>query len=171
MLVARGRVVTLVRPRKHSIHPAGELVVSGTHRVLPFATDIHILLNTIQASSILNSLSSASWIPVCLPKFNPAGYVNTYISFLEKGESEEKHNQDTKNAVEPAGHTVTPNPSRGQADMGVALVCITGGGEIESIRGWCDSIAQVWSHSDTLLVRIDKLWHSGWRATVSWTPS
>ena len=24
MLVARGRVVTLVRPKKHSVHPAGE---------------------------------------------------------------------------------------------------------------------------------------------------
>ncbi|KAJ6585164.1 vacuolar fusion protein MON1 [Mycena capillaripes] len=103
VLVARGRVITLVRPRKHSIHPA----------------DIHILLNTIHAPSILNSPASASWIPVCLPKFNPAGFVNAYISFPRK-------------------------------DDGIGLICISGGGDFETIRSWCDSATERMESDGTL---------------------
>ncbi|ORX34517.1 vacuolar fusion protein MON1 [Kockovaella imperatae] len=62
LLIASGRIVTLLRPRKHSIHPS----------------DLHLLLNTLAASPTLTS--SETWIPICFPKFNPAGYVHAYIS-------------------------------------------------------------------------------------------
>ncbi|KAF9046459.1 vacuolar fusion protein MON1 [Panaeolus papilionaceus] len=68
ILVAKNRVITLLRPRKHSIHPA----------------DLHIVLNTIHSPSVVNSLASASWIPVCLPKFNSSNFVNACINFLRK---------------------------------------------------------------------------------------
>ncbi|KAG8714724.1 Vacuolar fusion protein mon1 [Ceratobasidium sp. 394] len=63
------KVVTLVRPRKHSIHPS----------------DLHLLLNTLSAPA-LRSSSSASWLPICLPKFNPKGFLYCYVSFLDSGD-------------------------------------------------------------------------------------
>ncbi|EDR13724.1 uncharacterized protein LACBIDRAFT_245305 [Laccaria bicolor S238N-H82] len=93
ILIAKDKVVTLIRPRKHSIHPA----------------DLHIILNTLHSPSILNSPASASWIPFCLPKFNPSGFVNAFIAFLRKD------------------------------DTG-AQICITGGGDFEVIRGWCETV-------------------------------
>lgn len=102
MLLARGRLVTLLRPKKHSIHP----------------TDLHLLLSTIYSSSPRarsklpqNSAESSgieheasedpnleddeatrsspltepgleSWLPICLPRFNAKGFLHAYVSFL-----------------------------------------------------------------------------------------
>jgi vacuolar fusion protein MON1 len=121
-------------------------------------------MNTIHAPSILNSPASASWVPVCLPKFNPAGFVNAYISFLRKGEEEAQQVNSSRaesrdgNAETPmhadahpgdtdAGSVVPPeysgqrNPQGG--DSGIALVCISGGGEFETVRTWCDTVINV----------------------------
>ena len=46
--------------------------------------DLHILLNTIHAPSIYNNSASASWLPICLPKFNSTGFVNTYVNFVRR---------------------------------------------------------------------------------------
>ncbi|KAF9241172.1 trafficking protein Mon1-domain-containing protein [Melanogaster broomeanus] len=133
ILVARGQVVTLVRPKKHSIHP----------------TDIHIIVNTIHSPSIFNSPAAASWIPVCLPKFNPTGFVNAYISFLRKPERKEADasNNDSgiledgsDNAGDKAG--AASQRSDTPLDAGIGLVCISGGGEFETVRGWCDAVAE-----------------------------
>lgn len=126
--------------------------------------DLHILLNTIHAPSILNSPASASWIPVCLPKFNPSGFVNAYISFLQK--SEEEKAQGARNRVQDHADAETPirdcvshesgdannsfnfeavdqrqNPPT--SESGIALVCISGGGEFETVRMWCDTVTKV----------------------------
>ncbi|GAA5866444.1 hypothetical protein JCM8547_000627 [Rhodosporidiobolus lusitaniae] len=110
LVIAHGRLVTLLRPKKHSIHP----------------TDLHLLLSTIYSStpspaqppspapspaiapspaspapsslaaspapppstiprsrkSPLTSPSSESWFPICLPRFNPRGFLYAYVSFL-----------------------------------------------------------------------------------------
>ncbi|KAF8908989.1 vacuolar fusion protein MON1 [Gymnopilus junonius] len=110
ILIANDRVVTLIRPKKHSIHPA----------------DLHIIMNTIHSPSIYNSPASASWVPVCLPKFNPAVFVNAYIAFLRKDDSE------------------------GLNESGVALVCINGGGDLEAVRSWFDSVIIKLSSDGTL---------------------
>lgn len=68
LLIARGRVITLVRPKKHSVHPS----------------DLHILLNTVHAPAVFDA--PASWLPVCLPKFNPNGFLHVYVSFLRQGD-------------------------------------------------------------------------------------
>ncbi|ELU44932.1 Mon1 domain-containing protein [Rhizoctonia solani AG-1 IA] len=72
------KVITLVRPRKHSIHPS----------------DLHLLLNTLSAPA-LRSSASASWLPICLPKFNPQGFLYCYVSFLDVG-------QDTQDVADEA---------------------------------------------------------------------
>lgn len=68
ILLAGDRVITLVRPKKHSIHPI----------------DLHILLNTLASPSLASASesASASWVPICLPKYNPDGFTHTYVSYL-----------------------------------------------------------------------------------------
>ncbi|GAA5901325.1 guanine nucleotide exchange factor MON1 [Sporobolomyces salmoneus] len=96
LLLARGRLVTLLRPKKHSIHP----------------TDLHLLLSTIYSSSPRSKSTAStsvkepgseaqtsgegdewrnspltepgleSWLPICLPRFNPKGFLHAYVSFL-----------------------------------------------------------------------------------------
>lgn len=124
ILIAKDKVVTLIRPRKHSIHPA----------------DLHIILNTLHSPSILNSPASASWIPFCLPKFNPSGFVNAFIAFLRKDDTGA---QSTHNAppTEHLGNAAeSPGGSNELNEADVALVCITGGGDFEVIRGWCETV-------------------------------
>ncbi|POY73088.1 hypothetical protein BMF94_3926 [Rhodotorula taiwanensis] len=109
LLLAKGRLVTLLRPKKHSIHP----------------TDLHLLLSTIYAPrrrssseekevdndaqlgpdsesnatradqrrprrvrpSPLMEPGAEAWLPICLPRFNPRGFLHAYVSFLETGSS------------------------------------------------------------------------------------
>ncbi|KAJ1309627.1 hypothetical protein OPQ81_006396 [Rhizoctonia solani] len=88
ILFSGDKVITLVRPRKHSIHPS----------------DLHLLLNTLSAPA-LRSSASASWLPICLPKFNPQGFLYCYVSFLDAG-------QDSQDAMDetPIGLAfVTPD--------------------------------------------------------------
>ncbi|KAF8527468.1 DUF254-domain-containing protein [Hysterangium stoloniferum] len=65
ILVSGDRIVTIVRPKKHSVHP----------------TDLHILLNALHTPSI--AANPASWLPICLPKFNPRSFVHAYVCFLD----------------------------------------------------------------------------------------
>ncbi|KIY72503.1 DUF254-domain-containing protein [Cylindrobasidium torrendii FP15055 ss-10] len=110
ILISQGRVVTLIRPKKHSIHPA----------------DIHILLNTAHNPSIYNSPASSSWIPICLPKFNSSGFLNMYISFLQR----EDHEGSTFSAASS------------DAVDSTALICISSGANVDTIRTWCDGVKQ-----------------------------
>ncbi|EPQ54568.1 DUF254-domain-containing protein [Gloeophyllum trabeum ATCC 11539] len=139
ILVANGQVVTLVRPKKHSIHPA----------------DLHILVNTIYAPSILTSPAAVSWLPICLPKFNPNGFVNAYVNFLVRGRGDEDEpGQNTASSAEEASSpTAREGPAPAQSapgkeeesggrgkDIDIGLVCISGGPDFETVRTWCDSV-------------------------------
>jgi len=52
------------------------------HQVLArsLRADLHLLLNTLETSSDLRT--SESWLPMCFPKFNPAGFVHAYVSYV-----------------------------------------------------------------------------------------
>lgn len=92
--------------------------------------------------SIVNQPAAASWLPVCLPKFNPSGFVNAYISYLQKdGEDPSSAEPESSSPITPTPDNISELPD---ANDGIALVCVSGGGEFETIRGWCDSITQVW---------------------------
>lgn len=150
VLMARGRVVTLIRPRKHSVHPA----------------DIHILLNTVYAPSIVNAPAATSWIPMCLPKFNPSGFVNAYISFLSRPDSAPVHvsvagSDSASQSIAPSSHSGSSSsplpgsqpasPSRASFaesapaeqpaydDPQVVLACISGGADLDTVRAWYES--------------------------------
>lgn len=60
--------MTLLRPKKHSVHPS----------------DLHILLNTIFSSPSLVAPGSESWIPICLPRFNAGTILHALVSFIHK---------------------------------------------------------------------------------------
>ncbi|SAM82260.1 uncharacterized protein UBRO_04753 [Ustilago bromivora] len=71
LLIANGRIVTLLRPRKHSVHPI----------------DLLLLTNTVVGSrSIKRSGGSEDaeiWLPFSMPKFAPQGFVHAYVKFLD----------------------------------------------------------------------------------------
>lgn len=76
LIVAGGRLVSVVRPRRHSLHPS----------------DLQLIFNMLSASGGLRASESESWIPLCLPAFNNRGFLYVYVSFLdrepEKGDEE-----------------------------------------------------------------------------------
>ncbi|KAH8825219.1 trafficking protein Mon1-domain-containing protein [Flagelloscypha sp. PMI_526] len=150
ILVAQGRVITLIRPKRHSLYPS----------------DVHILLNTIHQPSIMNNPAPSTWVPVCLPKFNPSGFVNAYISFLRKEEEAGAipppaplplFNRWNSTDVMTASNKSSTSTPPVQQETGIALVCVSAGGSFETIRSWCDSISQKLIHDgvlDTLALNI-----------------
>lgn len=49
-------------------------------RLFVLTADMHLLINMLQTSSSLRTIDT--WLPVCLPKFNTAGFVHAYISYV-----------------------------------------------------------------------------------------
>lgn len=99
----------------------------------------------------MNSPAPSTWVPICLPKFNPLGFVNAYISFLRKEEDGPKTTHldklPTRAPLSRAASMLStadgPPEQPIDDESGIALVCISAGGSFETIRGWCDSVSQV----------------------------
>ncbi|KAL1922880.1 uncharacterized protein VTP21DRAFT_9256 [Calcarisporiella thermophila] len=66
ILVADNKLVTLLRPRKHSVHPS----------------DLHLLFNMVHGSNTFRT--AESWTPLCLPKFNNRGFLHAYICYISQ---------------------------------------------------------------------------------------
>ncbi|KAI0702261.1 trafficking protein Mon1-domain-containing protein [Cytidiella melzeri] len=136
VLIARGRVITLVRPKKHSIHPS----------------DLHILINTVQSSSSVNSSAAASWLPICLPKFNPAAFVNAYVMFLRRKDAESATSETSQEPDVRTTKPATPEAvfrddaastsaaSSSAAPVEVGLICVSGLGDFDAVRSWCSKL-------------------------------
>ncbi|KAE8153414.1 vacuolar fusion protein mon1 [Aspergillus avenaceus] len=67
LVVAGGRLVSVVRPKKHSLHPG----------------DLQLIFNMVFEAEAVKAGGGESWIPVCLPGFNSSGYLYMYVSFLD----------------------------------------------------------------------------------------
>ena len=97
MVVADGRLVGVVRPRRHSLHPMdlqvmfGMLFNAGTFRDsgagsasggegIPPAG----VVGSEGDSEPTVGAAGEHWIPVCLPKFNSTGYLYAYIHFWRR---------------------------------------------------------------------------------------
>lgn len=121
-------------------------------------------MNTIHSPSILNSAANASFIPICLPKYNASGFANAYISFMLQSEPVSRA-PSTASLAEglPASSSDSSAPeselaalaSSGELpavleDRGAAMICISGGTNFEAIKTWCDSVTEVCSRSFTL---------------------
>lgn len=85
MIVAKGQLVTLLRPRKHSLHPAGRVIILrlGKCWILiqwRYIVDLHLLFNMLTGSTTFDL--AESWTPLCLPKFNSKGFLHAYICYI-----------------------------------------------------------------------------------------
>ncbi|OAP65288.1 hypothetical protein AYL99_01260 [Fonsecaea erecta] len=69
LVVAGGRLVSVIRPKKHSLHPS----------------DLQLIFNMLFEAEGVKAGGGDSWIPVCLPGFNNTGYLYMYVSFLDMG--------------------------------------------------------------------------------------
>ncbi|KAI0393872.1 vacuolar fusion protein MON1 [Xylariaceae sp. FL0594] len=69
LIVAGGRLVSVIRPRRHSLHPS----------------DLQLIFNMLFESGNIKSTGGENWIPLCLPAFNNRGYLYMYVSFLDNG--------------------------------------------------------------------------------------
>lgn len=71
LVVAGGKLVSVVRPKKHSLHPG----------------DLQLIFNMIFEADGVKAGGGDSWIPICLPGFNSKGYLYMYVSFLDLHDS------------------------------------------------------------------------------------
>ncbi|XP_065198611.1 protein SAND-like [Sycon ciliatum] len=69
LLVVDNQLVTLLRPKRYSLHPS----------------DLHLIFNLVDAS--MSFRTGESWMPICLPKFDNAGYLHAHVSYIEDEES------------------------------------------------------------------------------------
>lgn len=66
IMIADNKLVALIRMKKYYIHPA----------------DLHLLLNLVNTTESFKH--SEAWLPICLPKFDPSGFVHAHISYLSE---------------------------------------------------------------------------------------
>ncbi|KAF7191575.1 Vacuolar fusion protein MON1 [Pseudocercospora fuligena] len=71
LIVAAGRLVSVVRPKKHSLHPG----------------DLHLIFNMLFEAGSVRAGGGENWIPLCLPGFNNTGFLYMYVSFFATNES------------------------------------------------------------------------------------
>lgn len=138
LLVSHSSLVTLLRPKDHSIHPA----------------DLHILLSTIRSTYALRTPNSESWIPICLPRFNPRGFLHAFISYIDGGQVVDQIDSQEDTA--------------GTEDLGLGIVLLTTDKEgFFDMKEWKDHILEkllqistglstsvVSAHRDSLYTRI-----------------
>lgn len=66
MIVADSRLVAVIRPRRHSLHPP----------------DLHLIFSMLYNTQTFSKGSGEHWVPICLPKFNSTGFLYAYIHFF-----------------------------------------------------------------------------------------
>ena len=87
LVVASGRLVSVVRPRKHSLHPS----------------DLQLIFNMLFEARGVKAGGGENWIPLCLPGFNKNGYLYMYVSFVsayESGGDEGEEGREERNEVQ-----------------------------------------------------------------------
>lgn len=72
LIVAGGRLVSVARPKRHSLHPS----------------DLQLIFNMLFEARSIKAGGGENWIPLCLPGFNNRGYLYMYVSFLSALENE-----------------------------------------------------------------------------------
>jgi len=70
LIVAGGRLVSVARPKRHSLHPG----------------DLQLIFNMLFEAGSVKAGGGENWIPLCLPGFNNRGYLYMYVSFLSARE-------------------------------------------------------------------------------------
>lgn len=96
LIVAGGRLVSVVRPKRHSLHPS----------------DLQLIFNMLFEAGSVKAGGGENWIPLCLPGFNNRGYLYMYVSFLSAFE-------DNTN---PEERPSTANSSSREDEIAILLI-------------------------------------------------
>ncbi|KAK9432459.1 trafficking protein Mon1-domain-containing protein [Lipomyces doorenjongii] len=65
LIMADGRLVSVIRPKRHSLHPP----------------DLQVIFSMLFHNATFHD-GREHWIPICLPKFNNRGFLHAYIVFF-----------------------------------------------------------------------------------------
>lgn len=118
LIVAGGRLVSVVRPKKHSLHPG----------------DLHLIFNMLFEAGSVQAGGGENWIPLCLPGFNNTGYLYMYVSFLDVDKEREV-------SAERPGSS---NDRRDGGESEVAIILISANKEaFFELRGMRDDVVEV----------------------------
>lgn len=107
---------------------------------------------------------------MCLPKFDASAFVNAYITFLqpqpptpppppqaEQASSGAATAETSSEGVEPSQDEPREQDHRSETSLqddrspvnepadpsSVCLICVSGNGDFESVRTWCDTVYKV----------------------------
>ncbi|KAL6403572.1 vacuolar fusion protein MON1 [Ilyonectria robusta] len=123
LIVAGGKLVSVIRPRRHSLHPS----------------DLQLIFNMLFASGGIKGGGGENWIPICLPAFNNKGYLYMYVSFFEGASGEQA---SSPKAAEGRS-----------AEEGVAIVLISADREsFFELKQMRDNVAQQLAKNGTLAI-------------------
>ena len=103
LIVAAGRLVSVVRPKKHSLHPG----------------DLHLIFNMLFEAGSVKAGGGENWIPLCLPGFNNTGFLYMYVSFLSPSEAALVAASPTSDRRSSASSTKQPVSSD---DLAIVLI-------------------------------------------------
>ena len=142
LIVAGGRLVSVVRPKRHSLHPG----------------DLQLIFNMLFEAGGVKAGGGESWIPFCLPGFNKNGYLYMFVSFL----SSKKDNEDSSTS---SGN----NPEK--EDETAVLLISANKESFYDLRKMRDELVDVRDTLLVLYGSSTKLLDSNWRKTGVWPPS
>lgn len=93
LIVAGGRLVSVIRPRRHSLHPS----------------DLQLIFNMLFESGGIKAGGGENWIPLCLPAFNSSGYLYMYVSFFDESTGDEAEPSATPSDEQIAIILISPD--------------------------------------------------------------
>ncbi|KAI1172462.1 vacuolar fusion protein MON1 [Nemania sp. FL0916] len=96
LIVAGGRLVSVIRPRRHSLHPS----------------DLQLIFNMLFESGGIKAAGGENWIPLCLPAFNNQGYLYMYVSFLDGRPADSAHTTTDSAAANDATAIILISPDK-----------------------------------------------------------
>ena len=114
LIVAGGKLVSVIRPRKHSLHPS----------------DLQLIFNMLFESGGIRAGGGENWVPLCLPAFNNRGYLYMYVSFFDSvdtaAESQETNNppSSSQDGGPPPPQPQPPKPIP-SPDEEIAIILIS----------------------------------------------
>ncbi|KAJ1331245.1 vacuolar fusion protein MON1 [Microdochium nivale] len=151
LIVAGGKLVSVIRPRRHSLHPS----------------DLQLIFNMLFESGGIKAAGGENWIPLCLPAFNNQGYLYMYVSWLGVRPEGESSSSSTPN---PDGKASSGGEG-GSIDQDTAIILISPDKEsffdLQKMRD--DVIAEL--HRKKLLDTISEVTKRGRLAIHEITPA
>ncbi len=109
LIVAGGKLVSVIRPRKHSLHPS----------------DLQLISNMLFESGGIKAGGGESWIPLCLPAFNNRGYLYMYVSFFDGSPDAASWDDPQQQAPELSANNSIDNNNGAEAEDEIALILIS----------------------------------------------